>query len=138
MYGYVHMGIDKQTNKQKENIDQITKEIVAQLYKVPRREIVFGDAAGGENGEVINALRSSNWECVDGRVEKAGKLRYPGGSLGLFMTLLAAMSKMGKSVDVQALKKHFETVMGQIHYHTDEHSKEEHFVCRLWAHAPYK
>ncbi len=122
---------DKQTDKQTENIDQITKEIAAQLYKVPRREIVFGDTAGGE---AVNALRSSNWECVDGRVKEEGKLRYPGGSLGLFMTLLATMDEIGKSVDVQALKKRFETVMGQIHYHTDEHAKEEHFVCAGCGH----
>ncbi len=76
-----------------------------------------------EGTEKINPLSSSSWECVDGRVSTFGQLRYPGGSMGLLVTLFSTLKEAGIDFGLEEVKGIFEKIMGPVHYHTDSHAK---------------
>ncbi len=79
---------------------------------------------GVDNG-AVEAFSSESWECVDGRYDEGGTLRYPGGSAGLLLTLASAFKSLGLEFDILNLKEEFEKIMGRVRFHSDTHAHGE-------------
>ena len=110
------------------NLESSAEAIRDLINKYQVQTVSFDDEVDGD----LYALQSGNWECIDGRLKESGKLRYPGGSAGLLITLLSTLKKLGVLDQIHhgTIIDEFTTIMGPARYHTDTHSNgNEDLAC---------